>query len=667
MLGKVRSRKFSFHSVKSRLVLSFLCILLLPGLAIGSTAYVTARNKVDEEIRNSASSNVNLLNQMIDKYIREKMNAIDFLSQQVPVNNLISETGAENAELKALLVSFKALHPDLETVFASNDQGQILSATKLNLPKGFDPRTRPQYIKAMENKGKAIITDTYKSASTNSTVVTIAKATSDGHGIVGANFSLAELSESAREVKIGRQGYVIMIDNQKKFLVAPGVTVGDTVDSLIAGPMFKSGSGQMEYVNERDGKSKKMVFVTNPLTGWKIGGTWYIDEVKEEAAPIFRTTLIVLIAAMAAGLAAILFIIRSITSPLRLLTVASEKLAEGDLTAQVQVERKDELGQLGTAFNRMTDSLRGVLSDVSELSNQLAASAEQLSVSSEQTVKATEHIAGATEKMSDGAEHQAATVEKGARTIFEMTARIQEIASAAQSVASTSSKTSSLSAEGSVAIGSAAEQMNSIDQSVEHLARLIQVLSITSEKIGEVTDAINKFSRQTGMLSLNASIEAARAGEHGRGFAVVADEVKKLSDRSSRSSQEISELVGSIRNEIVNVEASMEASTNEVKGGMLTVETAGSLFSQIERFIGEVNGQIGEVSAAALQISEGAAEMNEAIEAIAGVARTSAAETESISAAAQQQLASMEEISSSSGDLSRMAAEMHELVERFKL
>ncbi|BCG58660.1 methyl-accepting chemotaxis protein [Paenibacillus sp. URB8-2] len=647
--------------------MSFLCILLLPSLAIGSAAYVTARNKVDEEIRSSASSNVNLLNQMIDKYIREKMNAIDFLSQQVPVDNLNSESGAENAELKALLVGFKALHPDLETVFASNDQGGILSATKLNLPKGFDPRTRPHYIKAMENKDRVIITDTYISASTNSTVVTIAKATKDGHGIVGANFSLAELSESVRGVKIGRQGYVIMIDNQKKFLVAPGVTIGDTVKLGIIGPMFKSGSGQLEYVNEVDGKSKKMVFATNSLTGWKIAGTWYVDEVKEEAAPIFRTTLIVLIAAMAVGLAVVLLIIRSITSPLRMLTQASEKLAEGDLTSHVQVRTKDELGQLGATFNRMTDSLRGVLSDVSELSNQLAASAEQLAVSSEQTVKATEHIAGATEKMSDGAEHQAATVEKGARTVYEMTARIQEIAAAAQSVADSSSKTSSLSAEGAVAIGSAAEQMISIDHSVEHLARLIHVLSMTSEKIGEVTDAINKFSRQTGMLSLNASIEAARAGEHGRGFAVVAEEVKKLSDRSSRSSQEISELVHSIRDEIVNVEASMEASTSEVKGGMHTVETAGSLFSQIERFIGEVNGQIGEVSSAALQVSAGAAEMNEAIEAIAGVARSSAAETESISAAAQEQLASMEEISSSSADLSRMAGEMHDLVDRFKL
>ncbi|WP_379310808.1 methyl-accepting chemotaxis protein [Paenibacillus rhizophilus] len=666
-MKKVRSRKLNFHSVKSKLILSFLCILLLPSLAIGSAAYVTARNKVDEEMRSSASSNVNLLNQMIDKYIREKMNAIDFLSQQVPVDNLISESGAENAELKALLVGFKALHPDLETVFASNNQGEILSATKLNLPKGFDPRTRPQYIKAMENKDRAIITDTYISASTNSTVVTIAKATKDGHGIVGANLSLAELSESARGVKIGRQGYVIMIDNQKKYLVAPGVNIGDTAKLGIIDPMFKSASGEREYVNERDGKSKKMVFVTNALTGWKLAGTWYVDEVKEEAAPIFRTTLVVLIAAMAVGLAVILLIIRSITSPLRLLTGASEKLAEGDLTVHVQVETKDELGQLGATFNRMTESLRGVLSDVSELSNQLAASAEQLAVSSEQTVKATEHIAGATEKMSDGAEHQAATVEKGARTVYEMTARIQEIAAAAQSVADSSSKTSSLSAEGAVAIGSAAEQMNSIDHSVEHLARLIHVLSMTSEKIGEVTDAINKFSRQTGMLSLNASIEAARAGEHGRGFAVVAEEVKKLSDRSSRSSQEISELVHSIRDEIVNVEASMEASTSEVKGGMLTVETAGSLFSQIERFIGEVNGQIGEVSSAALQISEGAAEMNEAIEAIADVARSSAAETESISAAAQEQLASMEEISSSSADLSRMAGEMSDLVDRFKL
>ncbi|WP_025697546.1 methyl-accepting chemotaxis protein [Paenibacillus durus] len=659
--------KWNFHSVKSKLILSFLCILLLPSLAIGGASYFTARNKVNDDLRHSASSNVNLLNQMIEKNIHEKMKAIDFLSQQVEVNNIISGSGAENPEIKALLVSFKALHPDLETVFASNDQGAILSATKLNLPKGFDPRTRPQYIKAMQNKDKAIITDTYISASTNSTVVTIAKATKDGHGIVGANFSLAELSKMVAGVKIGSQGYVILIDNQRKYLVSPGVKVGDTAKLEVIDRMFKSGSDELDYVNERDGKTKKLIFATNALTGWKIAGTWYIDEVKREAAPIFQTTLIVLIAAMAAGLALILFIIRSITSPLRLLKEASEKLAEGDLSAHVEVKSKDELGQLGSTFNLMIDSLRGVLIEVSELSDQLAASAEQLAVSSEQTVKATEHIAGATEKMSDGAEKQVGTVDQGVKTVYEITARIQEIAAAAQLVTDTSNKTATLSAEGTQAIGSAAEQMDSIDSSVENLARLIQVLSHTSQKIGEVTKAITQFSGQTGMLSLNASIEAARAGEHGRGFAVVASEVKKLSDQSARSAQEISLLVRNIQEEIGNVQASMDASTQEVKGGMLTVGTAGSLFSQIERFVDEVNDQIGGVSSAVKQISGGASEMNETIDSIAHVARSNATETENISAAAQEQLASMEEISSSSADLSRMAEEMHRLVDRFKL
>ncbi|QWU14577.1 methyl-accepting chemotaxis sensory transducer with TarH sensor [Paenibacillus sophorae] len=659
--------KWNFHSVKSKLILSFLCILLLPSLAIGGASYFTARNKVDNDLKHSAYSNVDLLNQMIEKNIREKMSAIDFLSQQVSANALGSTPGAENAEVKELLASFKALYPDLESVYAANDQGVMLNATNVTLPKGFDPRKRPFFIKAMENKGKVIVTDTFISASTNNAVVSIAKTTEDGRGVVGTSLSLAALSESVKGATIGRQGYVIMIDNQKKYLVAPGVTIGDTAKIGIIDPMFKSGSGELKYVNERDGKTKKLIFVTNALTGWKVAGTWYIDEVKQEAAPIFRTTLIVLIAAMAAGLAVILYIIRSITSPLSLLKEASEKLAEGDLSTHVQVKSKDELGQLGATFNLMIDSLRGVLIEVRDLSDQLAASAEQLSVSSEQTVKATEHIAGATEKMSDGADKQVGTVEQGVQTVYEITARIQEIAAAAQLVADTSNKTATLSAEGTQAIGNAAEQMDSIDSSVENLARLIQVLSQTSQKIGEVTQAITQFSGQTGMLSLNASIEAARAGEHGRGFAVVASEVKKLSDQSARSAQEISLLVGNIQEEIINVQASMDASTKEVKGGMLTVGTAGSLFSQIERFVDEVNDQIGGVSSTVLQISDGASEMNEAIDAIASVARSNATETENISAAAQEQLASMEEISSSSADLSRMAEEMHGLVDRFKL
>lgn len=169
------------------------------------------------------------------------------------------------------------------------------------------------------------------------------------------------------------------------------------------------------------------------------------------------------------------------------------------------------------------------------------------------------------------------------------------------------------------------------------------------------------------MLSLNAAIEAARAGEHGRGFAVVAGEVKKLAEQSSKSAEQIATLIHDIQGEIGKAQESMQSATKEVHVGMVVVQTAGGLFSEIERYVDEVGSQVQEVTVAAQQISAGATQVVQAIEGIAEVAQTTASGTENVSAAAEEQLASMEEISSSSAALTHMAGELQVLVDKFKL
>jgi methyl-accepting chemotaxis protein len=391
------------------------------------------------------------------------------------------------------------------------------------------------------------------------------------------------------------------------------------------------------------------------------------QEIKGKTSSLQQTGYVILFILFVSGLLFSYFFSKNISNPIKKIASLMHDIANGDLSQRANIKSKDEFGQLGASFNLMVDSLRTVLTEVGESSSQLAASAEQLSASAEQTSKATEHIADAAQQMADGANEQVHTVEGSAQRIHEVSANIQQITVSSQSAADTTTKASEKSSEGGQAIQTAIGQMSSISGSVDGVAKVIDRLAVTSEEIGQITGAITQIAQQTNLLSLNAAIEAARAGEHGRGFAVVANEVKKLAEQSSKSAEQIAALIHAIQGEIGKAQESMQSATKEVGLGIEVVHTAGSLFAEIERFVGEVGSQVREVTDATQQISAGTTQVVQAIEGIANVAQTTASGTENVSAAAEEQLASMEEISSSSAALTHMAGELQVLVDKFKL
>lgn len=431
--------------------------------------------------------------------------------------------------------------------------------------------------------------------------------------------------------------------------------------------VFASDSGSFDYLNPADGLFEKLVFTTNALTGWKLAGTWLVDEVNQEAAPIYKKTLLIIAVALLAGAILVFVIVRSITSSLQALKGTARRIGWGDLSQRVHIKNKDEFGEIAQIFNQMADSLRSVLVEVSESSDQLAASAKQLSASAEQTSKATEHIVGAVEQMAEGASEQVHTVEQSALIIQDVTGNIEQIADKAQAVVSTTVKAAEISAEGRRAIQVADNQMTSMNGSVHRLAQVIIQLAETSQEIGQITEVITQIAQQTNLLSLNAAIEAARAGEHGRGFAVVVNEVKKLAEQSSNSADQMTSLIRAISDEIGKTLESMQTTTKEVSLGIEVVHTAGTLFSEMERFVGEVRSQASDVWTAAQQISDGTSQVVQAIQGINQVAQSTAVSTEHVSSATEEQLASMEEISSSSEALTEMAGELQVLIDRFKL
>jgi len=653
--------KSIFRNIKTKLILAFAFILIIPALSVGLLGYLTAKEAVRGEILDGVEENINLLNTSINNTIETKIHDMDIFSDRM--NKALYQEEKIPA-LRKDLDQYIQLHPEAEGIFVGTESGQTVMEPNVMLPDDFDPRTRDWYKEAMENKGETVISDPYISAGSDNMIITLSKAAKDGSGVIGVDIQLNYIQQLAGQVKIGEEGYALILDKNKAFIAHPTDELGSGAKESFYDDMYKQQEGQLNY--EIDGQDKIMSFVTNELTGWKIGGNFYLEEISTKAAPIFQKTWVIILIAVVLGAGIIYFIIKSIIKPIKEMKEKTLTISKGDLTQQIEVRSNDEIGQLGKAFNDMQASLKVLVQEVERHAEQVAASAEELTASADQTASATQEVAASIQEVAGNAEKQTTGIDQNAQSMDEVSDGVTQIAGLSMKVSELSRQTTKQAEEGGKAVSNTVNQMNSIHKAVMESNVMIRSLYERSREVSSILDVITGIADQTNLLSLNAAIEAARAGEHGKGFAVVADEVRKLAEQSRISAKEISEIIQGIQQDTENSVQIMARVTDDVQTGVNISQEAIEKFSQIVQSAKEMTPQMEEVSASAQEISAAIQEVTVIANELASIAQGNAATSEEVAASTEEQLASMEEISASAKTLSSMAEELNELIARFK-
>ncbi|MDV5356682.1 methyl-accepting chemotaxis protein [Enterobacter asburiae] len=305
------------------------------------------------------------------------------------------------------------------------------------------------------------------------------------------------------------------------------------------------------------------------------------------------------------------WVIRQITRPVHRNLALAERIASGDLSAQIRAQSSDELGQLTAAMGRMNDRLRDMIHEVRSSVTQLSHAATE--------------IADGNTDLSSRTEQQAAAVVQTAASMEQLTATVKNNANNARNASSLAAQASKTASEGGMVMRQVVDTMGDINTS--------------SNKIADITAVINSIAFQTNILALNAAVEAARAGEQGRGFAVVAGEVRSLSQRSSQAAKDIEQLISE--------------SVSRINIGSKLVVKAGETMDQVVQSVTRVNDIMGEISSASEEQSRGIEQIARAVG--------------ELDSTTQQNASLVSESSSAAGSLEEQARLLEELVAAFRL
>ncbi|MBK5513338.1 HAMP domain-containing protein [Pseudomonas sp. TH03] len=343
--------------------------------------------------------------------------------------------------------------------------------------------------------------------------------------------------------------------------------------------------------------------------------------------------------ALLVGLIAAWVITRLIVAPLRSVIRVAQQIASGDLSATVEVTRRDEIGQLMQAMQQMGAGLSSIVSGLQAGIEQLASSAQSLSAVTEQTNLEVSSQKEETEQVATAMNQMTATVHDVARNA-------EEAATAAQTADDKVESGQQVVRQSMARIEQLADSATSASSSIESLSAEIQ-------NIGTVLSVIKSVAEQTNLLALNAAIEAARAGEQGRGFAVVADEVRALAKRTQQSTEEIERLVSALR-------SAAQSSVRQIQNSGELVKLAVSDALQTESALGSIAAAVSLIQQMNQQIAAAAEEQS-------SVAEEINRSVTSIRASADQSSLAMRGNAASSIELAQLGVELKGMVGHFRL
>ncbi|MDP2574154.1 methyl-accepting chemotaxis protein [Vibrio penaeicida] len=534
-----------------------------------------------------------------------------------------------------------------EVFFAQVNGDVYLAGTSTPYPE-FDARGR-DWFKQASNQRKTVVSKPYVGAQQGHTMLTISTpvyANGQMIGILGADLKLGSIQKNLNSYQVGDNAFAMMLNKEGTILSHPQesllMTPFNRYAPKLSNTAIRSASDENRIeISIRGGQEKLLYFASVPNSDWIFA--LEMDRSTEEANHdallkqlIFTGIIVALI---------VLFVIWWMVSfQLKGLTQVSKALEEisegdGDLTQRITIQSNDEVGQLAANFNRFTEKMHLLVSNIHNYSTQLSSQADITSRHADENAHRIDH--------------QQQEINMVATAVTEMSSATQEIASNAENTAREGAATVEISNQGEREVLNSQESILSLASDISDATSVIQELEMHAQEISGILSTIQEIAEQTNLLALNAAIEAARAGEQGRGFAVVADEVRVLSQRTHDATGEINRNIDTLQSTTQRAVSSMQTSQNNAEKAVTDARIASESLQRITQSANMINDMASQIAAAAEEQSLVTEEITRNTNEVKDVSQALAEQAQDASAQASE--------------LNSISGELYQEVSRFKL
>ncbi|MHC8311476.1 methyl-accepting chemotaxis protein [Pseudomonas sp. GT1P32] len=437
-------------------------------------------------------------------------------------------------------------------------------------------------------------------------------------GVAGLGLSMKELSELIHSFTFGERGKVYLVRSDGLIQVHPEAqfsgkrTLVEQIGESAAQAVMGQKAASSSFV--RDGEDFLALSLPLRDLGWTLVAEVPQSQIYAEARRAMWMSSGIGLAVALVCLLLVVLLARGLVRPIRQVTAALVAIGSGggDLTHRLDSSRADELGDLARGFNRFLDSQREMIGEVLTTSERLRTAVSQVA----KVVDNTAERSGRQQEMTDMV----------ATAVHEMGLTVQEIAQNAGNAAVASQDARDEAMQAREVVGGSIRHIESMSDEIGLAASAVGELADQVASIDQVLAVIRGISEQTNLLALNAAIEAARAGDMGRGFAVVADEVRTLARRTQTSTDEIQQIIGSLKQGAENAVSSMHtgqaATGTGVESSQRTGTSLTAITGQIER-ISDMNHQVATATEEQSAVTE---EINRNVQGISDLARATAGE-----------------------------------------